>query len=133
MIKNTMNIILKILIIFLIYQTVNIPTTNAGYLDNTITNANKFISDGKKEAQASEAVDNAKLKETSDNIYNTLFAIGIVLSIIVGGILGIQLMWGSVEQQVKAKEMLMPFAVGCIVTFGAFGIWKICVNIFSQL
>ena len=42
-------------------------------------------------------------------------------------------MWGSIEQQVKAKEMLMPYAVGCVVIFGAFGIWKICVTIFSQI
>ena len=51
----------------------------------------------------------------------------------IGGILGIQIMWGSIEQQVKAKEMLMPYAAGCVVIFGAFGIWKICVTIFSQL
>ena len=59
--------------------------------------------------------------------------IGIVLSVIIGGILGIQIMWGSIEQQVKAKEMLMPYVAGCVVIFGAFGIWKICVTIFSQL
>ena len=51
----------------------------------------------------------------------------------IGGILGIQIMWGSIEQQVKAKEMIMPYVVGCIVIFGAFGIWKLAVTIFSQL
>ena len=42
-------------------------------------------------------------------------------------------MCGSVEQQAKVKEMLMPYAIGCIVIFGAFGIWKLAVTIFSQL
>lgn len=133
MLKNIAKILIKILIIFLVCQMLNIPTAKAGNLTDTITSANKFISDGKGEAEKEAVTDDTKLKETSDNIYNTLLAIGIVCAVIVGGILGIQLMWGSVEQQVKAKEMLMPFAVGSIVTFGAFGIWKICVNIFSQL
>ena len=73
------------------------------------------------------------VKEINDNIYNVLSTLGIVLSVIVGGILGIQIMWGSIEQQVKAKEMLMPYVIGCIVIFGAFGIWKLAVTIFSQI
>ena len=43
------------------------------------------------------------------------------------------MMWGSIEQQVKAKEMLEPYGIGCVVVFGAFGIWKLAVTIFSQL
>ena len=42
-------------------------------------------------------------------------------------------MWGSVEEQTKAKEALIPYVVGCFVIFGAFGIWKLAVTIFAQL
>ena len=42
-------------------------------------------------------------------------------------------MWGSIEQQVKAKEVLLPYAIGSLVIFGAFGIWKLAISIFSQL
>ena len=59
--------------------------------------------------------------------------IAILAGCIIGAILGIKIMWGSIEQQVKAKEMLIPYAIGCIVIFGAFGIWKLCINIFAKI
>ena len=102
-------------------------------MDNIIKEGNKFINNGRTNDNQNTVVDNDKVKLVTDKIYNTLLVIGIVLSVIIGGILGIQIMWGSIEQQVKAKEMLMPYAAGCIVTFGAFGIWKICIELFSQL
>lgn len=132
--KKIVELIIKILIILVICQTVNIPVVKAaGYWDETINDANKFIKNGKDEVDKEAVTDDTVLKNTTDKIYNILLALGIVLSVIVGGILGIQIMWGSIEQQVKAKEMLLPYAVGCVVIFGAFGIWKICLTIFSQL
>ena len=68
-----------------------------------------------------------------NDICNLLLTLGVVLSVIIGAILGIQIMWGSIEQQVKAKEMLMPYAIGCLVIFGAFGIWKLVVTILAKL
>lgn len=132
--KKIVELIMKILIILVICQTVNIPVVKAaGYWDETINDANKFIKNGKDEVTREAVTDDTVLKNTTDKIYNILLALGIVLSVIVGGILGIQIMWGSIEQQVKAKEMLLPYAAGCVVIFGAFGIWKICLTIFSQL
>ena len=135
MIKGIARIVLKLLIILFIINITNTRAVNAGDLDNTIKDANNFISegrDGKKEAEK-YATNDTQLQEITDQVYNTLLALGIVLSVIIGGVLGIQLMWGSIEQQVKAKEMLIPYAAGCGVVFGAFGIWKICLTIFSQL
>lgn len=132
--KKIVELIMKILIILVICQTVNIPVVKAaGYWDETINDANNFIKNGKDEVDNEPVTDDTTLKNTTDKIYNILLALGIVLSVIIGGILGIQIMWGSIEQQVKAKEMLLPYAVGCVVIFGAFGIWKICLTIFSQL
>ncbi len=132
--KKIIEIAIKIFIILCVSQFINIPIVKAdGYWDNTINSANKFINDGKSAVQNEAPTDDTKLQDMTDNIYNILLSLGIVLSVIVGGILGIQLMWGSVEQQVKAKEMLLPYAMGCVVIFGAFGIWKLCLTIFSQL
>lgn len=134
MIKKITIILIKILLVLLICQTINIPKSRAeGFLGGVIDDANNFIQNGENSTNQNSVTDDGKLKETSNKIYNVLLAIGIVLSVIIGGILGIQIMWGSIEQQVKAKEMLMPYAAGCVVIFGAFGIWKICVTIFSQL
>ena len=132
--KKIIEIAIKIFIILCVSQFINIPIVKAdGYWDNTINSANKFIKKKKSAVQNEAPTDDTKLQDMTDNIYNILLSLGIVLSVIVGGILGIQLMWGSVEQQVKAKEMLLPYAMGCVVIFGAFGIWKLCLTIFSQL
>ena len=139
--KKIVKILIRILLILLLFQMANYSTVKAGFVDNVINDANKFVEDGKEGKKEDSTgvmkdvsvTNDEKLKETSTNIYNTLLVLGIVFSVIIGGALGIQIMWGSIEQQVKAKEMLMPYAAGCVVTFGAFGIWKLCVTIFSQL
>ena len=112
----------------------------AGYFDDTIKDANNFIEDGKAELETEDekqkkygVTKDDKLEEIINIVYNIMLALGISLAVIIGGILGIQIMWGSIEQQVKAKEVLMPYVIGCIVIFGAFGIWKLCLTIFSQL
>ena len=68
-----------------------------------------------------------------DTLYNTLLIIGIAVAVIVGIILGIQFITGSVEQKSKIKESLIPYFVGCAVIFGALGIWKLVITIFSSL
>lgn len=73
------------------------------------------------------------IKATSDLIYNVLFIFGILIIIIWGMVLGIKFITGSVEQQAEVKKGLMPYGVGCIIIFGGFTIWKIVVNIASQL
>ena len=140
MIRKFIMLIMKILIIIFIFQMINLPVVNATEnLSETIKDGQTFIQNGRDSAEKDEGkdnsggIDNGKVKKTTDKLYNILLAIGIAASVIVGGILGIQIMWGSIELQVKAKEMLMPYAAGCIVTFGAFGIWKICIELFSQL
>ena len=52
-----------------------------------------------------------------------------VLGILIGAILGIKFMIGSVEEKAEIKAALVPFIIGCVVVFGAFGIWKIVVTI----
>lgn len=131
--NKIIRIVTKIIIILFIFQIVSVPVVKAGYWSDIISSGNDFIKDGKNEAEDDKVIDGEKLGEINGRIYNVLLALGVVLSVIVGAILGIQMMWGSIEQQAKAKEMLMPYGIGCVVIFGAFGIWKLCVTIFSQL
>lgn len=127
--------IIKIVIILIIFQILTMPQTQALSWEQIFSTGENFINNGKSasDQQGEEVLNTSGIKQASTDIYTILLALGVVLAVIVGGILGIQLMWGSIEQQVKAKEMLMPYAVGCIVTFGAFGLWKLAVTIFSQL
>ena len=127
--------IIKIVIILIIFQILTMPQPQALSCEQIFNTGENFINNGKSasDQQGEEVLNTSGIKQASTDIYTILLALGVVLAVIVGGILGIQLMWGSIEQQVKAKEMLMPYAVGCIVTFGAFGLWKLAVTIFSQL
>ena len=134
MICKIAKVMVKITIVLIIYQFLTIPTIHALSWDGIFTTGDDFVANGKSASQGENSVVNTeKVKSTSTDVYNVLFTLGVALAVIIGGILGIQMMWGSIEQQVKAKEMLLPYAAGCVVIFGAFGIWKICLTICSQL
>ena len=74
------------------------------------------------------AIDREQLHNASNDIYNMLTSIGMIISVIVGIILGIIYMMSSATDKAKVKESLMPYLVGSFVIFGAFGIWKILIN-----
>ncbi len=121
----------KISLILLIILTI-ICSTNilqVKGLSNIITGGQDFINKG----NGSAPIDSESLKQLSDTIYNILLILGIVIAVIIGTILGIQFITGSVEQKAKIKDSLIPFIVGCVVIFGAFGIWKLVVNIGKSL
>lgn len=121
-------IILKILTIISIFIIISIfPSNivNATWVDD----ADSFLSSANEDMQ----VDQSKLKSASDSIYNIVTSIGMVASVVVGIILGIKFMMESAEDKANVKEGLIPYIVGCIVVFGAFGIWKIVISTFSGI
>ena len=59
--------------------------------------------------------------------------LGIIIAILVGMFLGIKYMMGSIEEKAELKETLIAYVVGCIVIFGAFGIWKLVAELFSEV
>ena len=133
MTNKVLKVMIKIILLMLIIQTIYTSKTEALSLDGIFKTGDNFINEGKTESQKNEAINYEEFRLTTNNIGSVLTTLGIVLAVIIGGILGIQIMWGSIEQQVKAKEMIMPYVVGCIVIFGAFGIWKLAVNIVSKI
>lgn len=130
---KTLKIIVKIVSILIIIQMFTMPVTNALTWNGIFKDGDKFISDGQNASEEQNVFNEKEVKRINSDIYGILLMLGTVLAVIIGAILGIQLMWGSVEQQVKAKEMLMPYVLGCIVVFGAFGIWKLAITVFSKL
>ena len=89
--------------------------------EDILQGATDFINQG----SGNSPINEDKLKEGSDMIYNTLLAVGLVIAIIWTFYLGIKFMTGSVEEQAKVKESIKVFIIGCIVLFGAFGIWRL--------
>ena len=78
-------------------------------------------------------IDNQKLNNASSTMFNILTSVGIVTTVIVGIMLGIIFMVASANDKAKVKEALFPYLIGCIVIFGAFGIWRIVVNTFDGI
>ena len=124
--------IFKIIIIIMIFQFMFIPISNAGFWDEIKESADSFVENGKDKASET-GVNQDDVDDAIGKIYNILLALGVALSVIVGAALGIKFMMGSIEEQAKVKEMLMPYATGCIVTFGAFGIWKLVIELLGNI
>lgn len=126
-------LIKAILIIILTLSLVAINSCMFGTVQATgdfMQGADDFISNG---STGDSPINTNELQAMSDLLYNTLLIVAIVIAVIVGLVIGIQFMTGSVAQKAKIKETLIPYVAGCIVIFGAFGIWKLVVNILSQL
>lgn len=113
-----------ILIIFIL-MICSTHIVQATTISNIIQGADGFITNG----SSSDMIAGDKIKNLSDIIYNVLLILGTVIAVIVGSVLGIQFITGSVEQKAKVKDSLIPFVIGCGVIFGAFGIWKLVITI----
>lgn len=126
--KKLLKIITIFISIFYIFSVFSFA--RASSIGDITGKADDFISTG--EGQTAPISD-SELKGLTDSLYNILLIIGVVVAAIVGIILGIQFITGSVEQKSKIKESLMPYIVGCIVIFGAFGIWKLAIIILRNI
>lgn len=122
-------IVTLIIILLSVYTPFAYATDSDFTSGGIISGADDFI----KDANTNLPIEDTSLQKVSSSIYNILLIIGIVIAVIVGVVLGIQFMTGSVSQKSKVKESLIPYIAGCIVIFGAFGIWKLVVTILGQL
>ena len=115
-----------ILILLMVICLMMYLSSPAYALDDIIGAAEKFATE---QPGDSNAIDKEGLKNTNEYLFHILFVIGVVLAVAVGMIIGIQFIFGSVQDQAKVKEILIPYLVGVFVVFSAFGIWKIVVGI----
>ena len=118
------SILTKILLLILLITMIYIPNTTYA-MGNVISQGEDFLSSRNNTSPINEV----SLKETSDYVYNILFTIAVVLAIAIGMIIGIQFVMGSVEEQAKVKETLVPYVIGVFVVFASFTIWKIVINV----
>lgn len=131
--NKTVIVIFLIIVINMIFFNIN--NVHASDISDVIKGGDNFISTGKDDTEKKDTakVDQTKLINTSSSIYNILFVIGMGVAVVIAVILGIKFMIGSVEEKAQIKDALIPFIIGCIVIFGAFGIWKISINMFSGI
>lgn len=122
--KVTITLIMTILLCMLFFPHNIVQATS---LSNILGGADNFVNQGKTDAD--NTLDMEALNNASDLVYNTLLILGTCIAVIIAVVLGIQFITGSVEQKVKVKESLIPFVIGCVVIFGAFGIWRLVIVI----
>ena len=135
-IKTISKILLILLLIQIIFVIVN-TSEAASIWSNMYDGADGFIEAGKEGAQNNQVImgniSAGKIKNIINDIYNIIFPLAVVITVIVGGILGIKFMLASADDKAKIKESLVPYIIGCAVIYGAFGIWKVAITIFSIL
>lgn len=103
------------------------PSSAGGNLDDVMSDADQFVQSG------NPTLSNTELQNFSNTVYNIALAVGVVVAVLVGAIIGIKLMASNIETKVEAKKLLIPYVVGCVVVFGGFAIWKIVVGILQGM
>ena len=128
--KKYKKLLINIMVIFIILFNLFIPNAYAGPLQDIMNRAEGFVNNGEN---GGNVINNDALKEGSNTLYNVLLVIGIAVAFIWGIVLGIQFITGSLGEKADVKKNLIVYLVGCVIIFGAFGIWKLLLQLLEQL
>ena len=113
--------------------TVNTSGTDKDGLDDMIKDAEDFE---KREIEDKNLVlvdDPGKLSDFSSSLYTILLVAGTAVTVIIGVVLGIKYMVGSVDEKAEYKKMLLPYLAGCIAIYGSLGIWQLAIKILGNI
>jgi hypothetical protein len=128
--KKYKKLLINIMVIFIILFNLFIPNAYAGPLQDIMNIAEGFVNNGEN---GGNVINNDALKEGSNTLYNVLLVIGIAVAFIWGIVLGIQFITGSLGEKADVKKNLIVYLVGCVIIFGAFGIWKLLLQLLEPL
>ena len=128
--KKYKKLLINIMVIFIILFNLFIPNAYAGPLQDIMNRAEGFVNNGEN---GGNVINNDALKEGSNTLYNVLLVIGIAVAFIWGIVLGIQFVTGSLGEKADVKKNLIVYLVGCVIIFGAFGIWRLLLQLLKPL
>ena len=128
--KKYKKLLINIMVIFIILFNLFIPNAYAGPLQDIMNRAEGFVNNGEN---GGNVINNDALKEGSNTLYNVLLVIGIAVAFIWGIVLGIQFVTGSLGEKADVKKNLIVYVSGCIIIFGAFGIWRLLLQLLQPL
>lgn len=133
--KSIKSLVLKILIILIVLLSVFSTNTvkAANFWEKVIGYGDAFLNEGEQESIKNSNVSDAETAEIMSILYNSLLTLGVIITVAIGGVLGVKFMTSSAEDKAKVKESMVPYVIGSAVIFGAFIIWKIAINVFSQI
>lgn len=128
--KKYKKLLINIMVIFIILFNLFIPNAYAGPLQDIMNRAEGFVNNGEN---GGNVINDDTLKEGSNTLYNVLLVIGIAVAFIWGIVLGIQFVTGSLGEKADVKKNLIVYVIGCIIIFGAFGIWRLLLQLLQPL
>ena len=122
--KKYKKLLINIMVIFIILFNLFIPNAYAGPLQDIMNRAEGFVNNGEN---GGNVINNDALKEGSNTLYNVLLVIGIAVAFIWG------IVTGSLGEKADVKKNLIVYVIGCIIIFGAFGIWRLLLQLLQPL
>lgn len=108
--------------------TVSNSGDSSDSLDDMMSDGDDFI-----QSAGDSPIKTDQLQSVSSNLYNIFVEVGVALAVIIGLVIGIKYMYSSVDQKAEIKKLLVPYLVGCVVIFGALGIWKFVVTLLETV
>ena len=118
---------LLMLILFVVISAFNIVKAEEDLLTKMETQAKDFLSEGANQSNIS-----------TTNIAKEFSGLGQILTMIGAGVMvavttymGIKYLTAGPEAQAKLKTQLIGVVVSGVVIFGAYGIWKLVIEIAS--
>lgn len=131
--KMLIKIIFVLMLIYVVISNIYIVNAADGdtsgiSLKTMEDQANKFIKTGSEQSK----VDTAAIAKNFVGLGQILTLVGAGVLVAVTTYMGIKYLTAGPEAQAKLKIQLIGIVVSGVVIFGAYGIWKIVVNIASQ-
>ena len=125
--KKTLKI--AMIIICLLFTILSINSNASGLSWDSI----KDSADAFENAGSNQMISSDKIIEIVLPVGQMLTAVGV--AVLFGGIviLGIKYMLADPQQKGKFKQQLIGLVVSGVVIFGAYTIWRIAYNFFSEL
>ena len=119
---------LSIILIIFLFQLILFPkVVKAEDIGTVVSEGDSWIKD------SHIMINEDNLKKSQSFIFNALLAAGTIITVFIGGFLGIKFMLASAEDKADIKQTLIPYIIGCLVIYGAFGIWKIIITVLDSM
>ena len=80
-------------------------------------------------ASGDGAINPVDTQDVFQTISGVLLYGAIAVADIWGAVLGARFILGTVETKATVKDNLVPYFIGVVVAFGAYGIWSAVINI----
>ena len=77
--------------------------------EDIVNDADSFVSD----PNAKNYINTSNLQDFSQGLYGILLGIAIIIAVIMGAIIGIKLMFAPIGEKAEAKNLLVPYSIGC--------------------